>query len=129
MTTINTYGAFAVIESTLTDKSTVYAVHFTADSGEPIVIDCISETDALELAERLDQRSTHIAVAYRGAPDPSAVDVTIEQVYGREVIRPANDRARLLASLAGTKTITRDALEHVKALGFKVRDVTPRAAL
>lgn len=121
-----TVGRFAVVESTLTDKSTVYAVHFTADSGEPIVIECTDESSARCIADELTEGSTNIAIAYHG---PNTVDVTIESVYGREVIRPANDRARLLAALAGTKTITRDALEHVKALGFQVRDVTPRATI
>lgn len=57
------------------------------------------------------------------------IEVTIEQVYGREIIRPANDTAHAIAAIAGTKTLTRQTIERAKALDLEVRDVTPRATL
>lgn len=48
------------------------------------------------------------------------ITIEIRDVYGIRTIYPACDKARLLARLAGTKTITRHALETIKALGYQI---------
>ena len=52
-----------------------------------------------------------------------AIQVTIKDVYGTRNIYPACDTAKLLAKLAGTKTITAAALETIKQLGYTVEAV------
>lgn len=46
--------------------------------------------------------------------------VEVRSVYGTEKIYPVNDKAKLLASLAGTKTLSVANLELAKKLGFTV---------
>ena len=48
------------------------------------------------------------------------ITVTIANQYGNEVIRPICEQAKLLAELAGTKTLTRAAIRTIKALGYQV---------
>jgi hypothetical protein len=48
------------------------------------------------------------------------ITIEIRDIYGIRTIYPACDKSRLLARLAGTKTITRHALETIKALGYTV---------
>ena len=48
------------------------------------------------------------------------ITIEIKGVYGLETIYPACDIARLFARLAGTKTITRHALETIKLLGYEI---------
>lgn len=49
------------------------------------------------------------------------VIVDIRNNYGREAIYPANEAAKVFAEIAGTKTLTRDALKKIKALGYEVK--------
>ena len=53
------------------------------------------------------------------------ITVEIKHVYGSETIYPACDKSRLLARLSGHKTLTRRALEMIKALGYQI-DVKPQ---
>lgn len=48
------------------------------------------------------------------------ITVQIKNVYGNEQIYPVCQQARLLADLAGTKTLTRHAINLIKALGYTV---------
>lgn len=48
------------------------------------------------------------------------ITIEMRDIYGIRTIYPACDKARLLARLAGTKTITRHALETIKALGYQI---------
>lgn len=48
------------------------------------------------------------------------VTVTVRRVYGVPVIYPADANARFFCSIAGTKTITRQALQQIKNLGFEI---------
>ena len=48
------------------------------------------------------------------------ITIEIKGVYGLETIYPACDTAKLFARLAGTKTITRHALETIKLLGYEI---------
>lgn len=53
------------------------------------------------------------------------ITVTVREVYGVRTIYPACETAKLLARLAGTKTLTRAALETIKALGYTVNVAAP----
>jgi hypothetical protein len=53
------------------------------------------------------------------------ITVKIKQVYGNTVAYPVCDQARLLAQLAGTTTLTIQALKIIKSLGFEVIQQSP----
>jgi hypothetical protein len=53
------------------------------------------------------------------------ITVTVRDIYGIPTIYPACDTAKLLARLANTKTLTRQALETIKALGYTVTVAAP----
>lgn len=46
--------------------------------------------------------------------------VTIKNVYGKEMIYPANPVAQIFADIAGQKTLSRETLRHAKALGYTI---------
>jgi hypothetical protein len=46
--------------------------------------------------------------------------IRIEKNYGIETAYPSCDQSRLLADLAGTKTLTRRALNTIAALGYTI---------
>ena len=48
------------------------------------------------------------------------VIIELKSVYGKENIYPVNDQAKLFASIAGTKTLSRSQLKTIAALGFTV---------
>jgi hypothetical protein len=48
------------------------------------------------------------------------ITVSIANQYGNEVIRPICEQAKLLADLAGTKTLTRAAIATIKRLGYQI---------
>lgn len=48
------------------------------------------------------------------------IEIQIRDVYGIRTIYPHCQTAKLFAKLAGTRTITRHALETIKALGYTV---------
>jgi hypothetical protein len=51
--------------------------------------------------------------------------VMIKDVYGEKKAYPHCDLARKFADLVGTKTLTRDALSKIKALGYEIEAVFP----
>lgn len=51
--------------------------------------------------------------------------VQIKDVYGKETIYPICETAKRLASLAGTKTFTKNALRVITELGYVI-DVKPQ---
>lgn len=53
------------------------------------------------------------------------ITIEIRDIYGIRTVYPACDKSRLLARLAGTKTITRHALETIRALGYTVEVKQP----
>lgn len=53
------------------------------------------------------------------------ITVAVKNVYGREVIYPVCNKAKLLAELAGTKTFTQHAIQTVKALGYSIQVAAP----
>ena len=50
----------------------------------------------------------------------NTITIQIKSVYGQDKIYPICDTAKLFASIAGTKTITKDALIMIHQLGFKI---------
>lgn len=48
------------------------------------------------------------------------IKLTAKNLYGRTIFYPANNEARLLAQIAGTATLTRQALELAKAMGCEI---------
>ena len=53
------------------------------------------------------------------------VRVRLVSVYGRELIYPVDETARLFAALAGRKTLDRAHLETIRALGYEIELVAP----
>jgi hypothetical protein len=53
------------------------------------------------------------------------MNITIEfkNVYGETKAYPVCERAKTFASMLGTKTLTRDAIRHIEALGFTINAV------
>jgi hypothetical protein len=49
------------------------------------------------------------------------ITIRIEKNYGIETAYPACKQAKLLAKLAGTKTLTHHALDTVAALGYEIQ--------
>lgn len=56
------------------------------------------------------------------------ITIKIEKNYGIETAYPVCDQSKLLAKLAGTKTLTRHALDTIAALGYEIQieQSTPR---
>jgi hypothetical protein len=52
------------------------------------------------------------------------LQVIIKNVYGNELIYPACEKAKLLAALANSKTITLQALTTIKKLAYTVEVVS-----
>jgi hypothetical protein len=56
------------------------------------------------------------------------ITIKIEKNYGIQTAYPSCDQSRLLAKLAGTKTLTWHALETIRALGYaiEIEQTTPK---
>jgi len=48
------------------------------------------------------------------------ITVSVRRVYGMPVIYPSDANARSFAAIAGTKTLTRQTVRHIKNLGFEI---------
>lgn len=53
------------------------------------------------------------------------IKVEIKNVYGNRTVYPACDKSRLLAALTGNRTLTPDAIETIKRLGYIIEVKTP----
>jgi hypothetical protein len=56
------------------------------------------------------------------------VDVRMMDVYGKRVVYPVCDKAKVFASIAGTKTLTEVTLRCIQKLGYAIR-VVPQEPL
>jgi hypothetical protein len=52
------------------------------------------------------------------------IQVKIKSVYGTDKVYPFCDKAKAFAGIAGTTTLTDDAIARIKKLGYTV-EVTP----
>jgi hypothetical protein len=57
------------------------------------------------------------------------IEIEVRDIYGIRTIYPACDTAKLFARLAGTKTITRHALDTIRALGYTVEIKQPEVTI
>jgi hypothetical protein len=48
------------------------------------------------------------------------ITIRIDKNYGIETAYPTCDRAQLFARIAGTKTLTRNTLRDIDALGYQI---------
>jgi len=53
------------------------------------------------------------------------IDIEIRDVYGVRTAYPVCETARTFASIAGTKTLTKETLSYIKDLGYAVRLAAP----
>jgi hypothetical protein len=51
------------------------------------------------------------------------IQIQLRSVYGEEKAYPANDAARCIANIAGTKTLTRATLLNVLAMGHDIEEL------
>ena len=49
------------------------------------------------------------------------ITVEVRSVYGRDTIYPVDAAAKAFAAIAGTTTITPEALRYIRALGYAVQ--------
>jgi hypothetical protein len=52
--------------------------------------------------------------------------VRIAHNYGKRAIYPVNEAAQLIAELAGTKTLTHEAIQTAKRLGYTIKAEEPQ---
>ena len=57
------------------------------------------------------------------------IEVEVRNVYGKPVIYPANEAARIAAELIGAKTFQQRHLRQLQKLGHEVAVVAPKPAL
>jgi hypothetical protein len=55
------------------------------------------------------------------------ITVTLKSVFGNEAIYPADEHARTFCAIAGTKTLTHEALRLIRSLGYEIIFTDPRA--
>ena len=55
------------------------------------------------------------------------ISVKIRNAYGRDIIDPVCDKAKLFAEIAGTKTLTAEAIYKIIALGVRLNIVAGEA--
>ena len=49
-----------------------------------------------------------------------SITVELREQYGAQVIHPVCPAAKLFARIAGTKTLTRDTVQTIKTLGYRI---------
>lgn len=54
-------------------------------------------------------------------PSTMIVHVLIKTVYGETKFYPACDKAEVFAAIAGTKTLTQQTINQIKALGYTMQ--------
>jgi hypothetical protein len=54
---------------------------------------------------------------------PMSITIRKDKNYGNLVYYPACDRSTLFARIAGTKTLTAQTIDAIKAIGFEVKVV------
>jgi len=49
------------------------------------------------------------------------IQVNLKSVYGNVMAYPANEAAQIFADIAGSKTLSQEALRKIMALGYQVK--------
>jgi nitrous oxidase accessory protein NosD len=62
----------------------------------------------------------HLIGQPRQFANPVHIEIPARSVYGATVFDPANETARMLAAIAGTKTLTLATLRHARAMGINI---------
>lgn len=62
-------------------------------------------------------------------PKLGKIEIRVDRVYGVLTIYPVCARAKLIAEIAGTKTLTHGALARAERLGFEIVTVAFREIL
>lgn len=75
--------------------------------------------NSLEGIELCDA-ATQAADAYKAS---QIIEVEVKSVYGNTLIYPANDAAKTLARIAGTKTLSVADLQNASQLGLEVVEI------
>ena len=57
------------------------------------------------------------------------ITVLVKDVYGQKKFYPECNKARVFASIAGTRTLTEAVLRKIMELGYKVNVVTPEVVI
>ena len=57
------------------------------------------------------------------------IEVEVRRVYGNTTIYPVCECAQHFAAIAGTKTLTKSVIKHIKELGFTVKQVSNEVVL
>lgn len=52
---------------------------------------------------------------------PNVIEVEVKDVYGVLKYYPLCEKAQLFADIAGTKTLTLQAIKKIEALGYSIR--------
>lgn len=58
--------------------------------------------------------------------EPLAIEVEARNVFGKILVYPVNDNAKLLANIAGTKTLSVANLANAASLGLNIVEVTTK---
>jgi hypothetical protein len=53
-------------------------------------------------------------------PDEFVLHVRVMDVYGRQVVYPVCDKAKVFAAIADTKTLTESTLRCIRKLGYTI---------
>lgn len=57
----------------------------------------------------------------------ATVEIEVRNVYGTPTIYPVNEQAKLLARIAGTKTLTHATLALAEQMGFAIVTAKPQS--
>ncbi len=57
------------------------------------------------------------------------ITVQVRSVYGRETVYPACPKAVAFANIAGTKTLTTEALREIHRMGVEIRVEAPQYSM
>lgn len=55
------------------------------------------------------------------ALSPVVIQVRFDRVYGNVLCYPVNDAAKLLATIAGTRTLSRQTMRSARLLGLEIQ--------
>ncbi len=66
-------------------------------------------------------RWIYLIVTQNESDKKMIIKVEIKNNFGNEAIYPACEHSQIFAEIAGTKTLTRDTIAKIKALGYQIQ--------